>query len=139
MSRGLNKVMIIGRLGRDPEMRYTPSHRAVTNFNVAVGRSWKSADGERHSETEWFNVVAWGGLAEICHQYLSKGQQVYIEGRLQTRKWEDDEGQPRSTVEIVAKEMIMLGKNKKNDGSADDTDGNPDLDLLDSDEDEFPF
>lgn len=139
MSRGLNKVMIIGRLGRDPEMRYTPSHRAVTNFNVAVGRSWKSTDGERHSETEWFNVVAWGGLAEICHQYLSKGQQVYIEGRLQTRKWEDDEGQQRSTVEIVAKEMIMLGKSKKKDGSADDNDGNPDFDLLDSDEDEFPF
>lgn len=139
MSRGLNKVMIIGHLGRDPEMRYTPSHRAVTNFNVAVGRSWKSADGEKHSETEWFNVVAWGGLAEICHQYLSKGQQVYIEGRLQTRKWEDDEGQQRTTVEIVAKEMIMLSKGKKKDGSADEADENPDLDLLDSEEDEFPF
>jgi single-strand DNA-binding protein len=131
--------MIIGHLGRDPEMRYTPSHRAVTNFNVAVGRSWKSADGEKHSETEWFNVVAWGGLAEICHQYLSKGQQVYIEGRLQTRKWEDDEGQQRTTVEIVAKEMIMLSKGKKKDDSADEADENPDLDLLDSEEDEFPF
>ena len=64
------KLIVVGNLGRDPEMRYTPSHWAVTNFNVAVGRSWKSADGEKHSETEWFNVVAWGGLAEICHQYL---------------------------------------------------------------------
>ena len=92
MSRGLNKVMIIGHLGRDPEMRYTPSGRPVTTFAVATSRSWSSMDGERHQETEWFNVVAWGNLAEICKQYLTKGQQVYIEGRLQTRKWEDKEG-----------------------------------------------
>ena len=82
MSRGLNKVQIIGHLGRDPEMRYTPSGRPVTTFTVAVSRTWNTGDGERHSETEWFNVVAWGNLAEICKQYLTKGQQVYIEGRL---------------------------------------------------------
>jgi single-strand DNA-binding protein len=113
MSRGLNKVMIIGHLGRDPEMRYTPSGRPVTTFSVATTRSWTSADGERHEETEWFNVVAWGSLAEICNQYLHKGQQVYIEGRLQTRRWEDSEGNKHFTTELVAKEMIMLGDRRE--------------------------
>ena len=92
MSRGLNKVQIIGHLGKEPEMRYTPSGKPVTTFTVAVSRSWNTLDGERHNETEWFNVVAWGNLAEICNQYLTKGQQVYIEGRLQTRGWEDEQG-----------------------------------------------
>ncbi|MDP3450310.1 MAG: single-stranded DNA-binding protein, partial [Anaerolineaceae bacterium] len=77
MSRDLNKVMIIGHLGRDPEMRYTPSGRPVTTFTVATNRTWNTSDGEKHNETEWFNVVSWGNLAEICKQYLSKGQQVY--------------------------------------------------------------
>ncbi|NOH04069.1 MAG: single-stranded DNA-binding protein [Chloroflexi bacterium] len=109
MGRGLNKVQIIGHLGKDPEMRYTPSGKPVTTFTVAVGRSWNSADGERHNETEWFNVVAWGTLAEICKQYLVKGQQVYVEGRLQTRRWDDKEGVKHTSVEIVAGEMMMLG------------------------------
>ncbi len=113
MSRGLNKVMIIGHLGRDPEMRYTPSGRPVTTFSVATTRSWTSTDGERHEETEWFNVVAWGSLAEICNQYLHKGQQVYVEGRLQTRRWEDNEGNKHFTTELVAKEMIMLGDRRE--------------------------
>jgi single-strand DNA-binding protein len=113
MSRGLNKVLIIGHLGRDPEMRYTPSGRPVTTFSVATTRTWTSADGERHEETEWFNVVAWGSLAEICNQYLHKGQQVYIEGRLQTRRWEDSEGNKHFTTELVAKEMIMLGDRRE--------------------------
>jgi len=139
MSRGLNKVMIIGHLGRDPEMRFTPSHRAVTNFNVATSRSWKTADGERHTETEWFNVVAWGSLAEICHEYLAKGQQVYIEGRLQTRRWEDDEGNKRTTVEIHANEMIMLGRRKKQEAAGLDTDEDLEDDFLEESEDEFPF
>jgi len=117
MSRGLNKVMIIGRLGRDPEMRYTPSGRPVTTFNVVTDRSWNTSDGERHTETEWFNVVAWGNLAEICKQHLIKGQQVYIEGRLQTRRWEDQEGNKRSAVEIVANEMIMLGDRRESNTS----------------------
>ncbi|RME91182.1 MAG: single-stranded DNA-binding protein [Anaerolineae bacterium] len=136
MSRGLNKVMIIGNLGRDPEMRYTPSGRPVTTFSVAVNRSWNTSDGERHTETEWFNVVAWGNLAEICKQYLTKGQQVYIEGRLQTRYWEDKEGVKRTSVEVVASEMMMLGErrdaeqsgsSKKEEATAND------------EEDEFPF
>lgn len=120
MSRGLNKVMIIGRLGRDPEMRYTPSGRPVTTFNVATTRTWNSSDGERHSETEWFNVVAWGSLAEICKQHLVKNQQVYIEGRLQTRKWEDNSGNKRSSTEIVANEMIMIGDRSEINSSDDD-------------------
>ena len=112
MSRGLNKVMIIGHLGRDPEMRYTPSGRPVTTFSVATNRSWQSADGERHEETEWFNVVAWGSLAEFCNQNLVRGQQVYIEGRLQTRKWDDAEGKKHFATEVVAREVIMLGERR---------------------------
>ena len=107
--RGLNKLLIIGHLGRDPEMRYTPSGRPVTTFSVATSRSWTAGDGVRHDETEWFNVVAWGNLAEICNQHLHKGQQVYVEGRLQTRRWEDAEGNKHFTTELVAQEMIMLG------------------------------
>ncbi len=138
MSRGLNKVMIIGHLGKDPEMRYTPSGRPVTTFTVAVSRSWNSADGERHNETEWFNIVAWGNLAEICKQYLAKGQQVYIEGRLQTRRWDDKEGQKHTSVEIVASEMMMLGDRRDaNHGSEEQSapvEGEPA-----ASEDEFPF
>ena len=113
MSRGLNTVMIIGHLGRDPEMRYTPSGKPVTTFTVAVSRSWNSGDGERHTETEWFNIVAWGNLAETCKQYLTKGQQVYIEGRLQTRHWDDKEGQKHTSVEIVANEMTFLSERRE--------------------------
>jgi len=101
--------MIIGNLGRDPEMRYTPSGRPVTSFSVAVSRTWTSGEGERHEETEWFNVVAWGNLAEICKSHLSKSQQVYIEGRLQTRGWEDANGKKHFRTEVVANEMIVLG------------------------------
>ncbi len=110
MGRGLNKVMLIGNLGRDPEMRYTPSGKPVTSFSLASSRSWVSSDGERREETEWFNVVAWGNLAEICNQHLARGQQVYIEGRLQTRSWEDSNGQRHFRTEVVANEMIILGK-----------------------------
>ncbi len=113
MSRGLNKVMIIGNLGRDPEMRFTPSGRPVTTFSVATSRAWHSQDGQRHEETEWFNVVAWGSLAEICNQHLHKGQQVYVEGRLQTRRWEDAEGKMHFSTELVAREMIMLGDSRE--------------------------
>jgi single-strand DNA-binding protein len=141
MSRGLNKVMIIGNLGRDPEMRYTPSGRPVTTFTVATSRSWNTADGERHAETEWFNVVAWGNLAEICKQYLTKGQQVYVDGRLQTRHWEDKEGVKHSTVEIVAAEMMMLGDRRETSHgpageepvSSEEPENQPGT------EDEFPF
>jgi single-strand DNA-binding protein len=131
MSRGLNKVMIIGRLSREPEMRYTPSGRPVTTFNVATTRTWNSSDGERHTETEWFNVVAWGSLAEICNQHLSKNKQVYIEGRLQNRTWEDSTGNKRSSTEIVANEMIVLGDRRENTTSEIESDSQP--------EEEFPL
>lgn len=122
MSRGLNKVMIIGRLGRDPEMRYTPSGRPVTTFSVGTTRSWNTNEGERRSETEWFNVVAWSNLAEICNQYLLKDHLVYIEGRLQTRHWEDHEGVKHSSVEIVANEMIMLEERRESSKNASQPD-----------------
>ena len=138
MSRGLNKVQIIGHLGRDPEMRYTPSGRPVTTFTVAVSRSWNTVDGERHNETEWFNFVAWGNLSEICKQSLNKGQLVYMEGRLQTRRWDDKEGVKHTSVEVVANEMMMLGDRREHANSAGASDMADDHDLA-ANEDEFPF
>lgn len=108
MAKDLNKVMLTGYLGADPEMRYTAQGSAVTTFRVASGRSWKSADGTQHDDTEWFRVVAWEKLGEICNQYLTKGTRVYIEGRLQTRKWQDQNGQDRYTTEVIANDMIIL-------------------------------
>lgn len=108
MSRGLNKVLIIGALGSEPEMRYTPGGKPVTSFSVAVSRGWRTSEGERKEATEWFNVVSWGNLAEICNQHLRKGSQVYIEGRLQTRSWEDGSGIKHFRTELVANEMIIL-------------------------------
>jgi len=108
MARGLNKVLIIGNLGRDPELRYTPGGKPVTAFSIAVSRTWTTSNGEKREATEWFNVVAWGNLAEVCNQYLRKGSRVYIEGRLQTRSWDDPEGQRHSRTEVVANEMIIL-------------------------------
>jgi single-strand DNA-binding protein len=123
MSRGLNKAMIIGHLGRDPEMRYTPSGKPVTTFTVATSRTWTSSDGERHTDTEWFNIVTWGNLAEICKQYLNKGQQVYVEGRLQTRRWEDSNGAKHTSIEIVASEMMILGdRHEASDAQTDESD-----------------
>jgi single-strand DNA-binding protein len=142
MSRGLNKVQIIGHLGKEPEMRYTPSGKPVTTFTVAVSRSWNTGDGERHSETEWFNIVAWGNLAEICKQYLTKGQQVYVEGRLQTRRWEDKEGGKHASVEIVASEMMMLGERRDHNNHAQSTSSDSTSEETQNsvhDEDEFPF
>ena len=134
MSRGLNKVMIIGRLGRDPEMRYTPSGKPVTSFSVATNRSWVNSEGERREDTEWFNVVAWGNLAEICKQYLTKGQQVYVEGRLQTRGWEDQDGKKHYRTELVANEMIMLGERRGTETSAERQER-----AAASESNEFPF
>ena len=114
MARCLNKVMIIGYLGRDPEMRFTPTGKSVSSFSVACNRSWKSKDGERHTETDWFNVVAWGDLAEISKQYLSKGSMVYVEGRLQIREWVDSKDNPQKSVEIVARDIMLMDSKNKN-------------------------
>ena len=107
---GINKVILIGRLGSDPEVRYTPSGVAVANFSIATSEEWKDKDsGERRERTEWHRIVAWRKLGEICGEYLSKGKQVYIEGRLQTRDWEDRDGNKRYTTEIVATDVQFLG------------------------------
>ena len=113
MARGLNKVQIIGNLGADPEMRYTPSGTAVTNFRVAVNRTRRGPDGDDIEETEWFRVVAFNKLAEVCGEFLSKGQPVYIEGRLQSRKYTGNDGIERTAVEIVAGELLMLSSGKR--------------------------
>ena len=107
--RSLNKVLLIGNLGRDPEVRYTSSGKAVATFTLATSQQWKDQGGTDQERTEWHRVVAWGRLGEVCGEYLSKGRQVFIEGRIQTREWEDQEGNKRTTVEIVANDMIMLG------------------------------
>jgi single-strand DNA-binding protein len=101
--------MIIGNLGRDPEMRYTPQGTAVTSFSVAVSRSWNSKDGgEQQEETDWFRVTAWNKLAEICNQYLTKGQRVYVEGRVSMRMWDGNDGQKHGSLELTANDLMML-------------------------------
>jgi len=110
MARGVNKVILIGNLGNDPDMRYTASGAAVANITIATTESWKDkVSGEKQEKTEWHRVVFFGRLAEIVGEYLRKGSQIYVEGRLQTHKWEDKEGKDRYTTEIVANEMQMLG------------------------------
>ncbi len=109
MSRSVNKAIIIGNLGSDPEIRTTPSGTRVTTLSVATNRRWASRSGEMQEETQWHRVVAWNRLAEIAEQYLKKGDRVYVEGRIQYRQWEDQNGQKRFSTEIVANEMVMLG------------------------------
>src|SRR6476660_6380499 len=108
--------MIIGNLGRDPEMRYTPSGQAVTQFTVAVNRNYKDQQGERQEETEWFRVVAWGQQAEFAAEYLRKGAKVYVEGRIQTRQWEGQDGQKRYTTELVANTIQNLERRQRDEG-----------------------
>jgi single-strand DNA-binding protein len=109
----LNRVMVIGNIGRDPEMRYTPKGQAVTSFSLAATRHWTTSDGDRRDATEWFNVVSWGSLAEICNQYLTKGRRVYVEGELRTRSWTEPDGKKHFRTELVANEMILLGPRPK--------------------------
>lgn len=110
-SRGLNKVLLIGNLGADPEMRYTPSGKAVTTFSVAVNRMRRDqGSGEQQKDTQWFNIVAWEQLAEFCSRYLAKGRSVYVEGRLQNRSWDAPDGTKRYKTEVVAQEIILLDR-----------------------------
>jgi len=107
---GINKAILVGRLGADPEVRYTPSGVAVANFNIATSEEWKDKDtGEKKERTEWHRIVVWGKLGELCGEYLSKGRQVYIEGRIQTRSWDDRDGNKRYTTEIIANDVQFLG------------------------------
>ena len=110
MARGVNKVILVGNLGRDPEVRYSPNGQAVANVTIATSESWKDkTTGDKQERTEWHRIVFFGRLAEIAGEYLKKGSQIYVEGRLQTRKWQDKDGHDRYTTEIVANEMQMLG------------------------------
>jgi len=113
----VNKVLVIGNLGQDPDMKYTADGQAVTSFSVASNRKYKTSSNEQRDETEWFQVVAWGKLAETCNEYLSKGKQVYVEGRLHSKTWEDRNGEKRFTNEIVLANVEFLG------GGRDDSDG----------------
>lgn len=117
---GLNKVMLIGRLGSDPELRYTPDGTAVASFSIATSEEWKDKNtGEKKERTEWHRVVAWRKLGEICGEYLAKGKQVYVEGRIQTRGWEDKDGNKRYTTEIIASDIQFLGaKDSSNAGGS---------------------
>ena len=120
MARGINKVIVVGNLGADPDARYMPNGNAVTNISVATSESWKDKEtGDRQERTEWHRVVFFGRLAEIASEYLKKGSQVYVEGRLKTRKWEDKEGNDRWTTEIVANDMQMLGERISSSSNSD--------------------
>ncbi len=114
--RSLNKVMIIGNIVRDPELRYTPQNTAACSFSVATNRSWTGSDGSEQESVEYHRIVAWGKLGEICNQILSKGRKVYVEGRLQTRNWETKEGEKRSTTEIIADQAIALDSRGSGEG-----------------------
>lgn len=107
--RSLNRVMLLGNVGRDPEVRYTASGRAVATFTLATSQRWRDQEGNDQERTEWHKIVAWGRLGEICGEYLGKGKQAFIEGRIQSREWEDQDGNKRTTVEIVASDLILLG------------------------------
>jgi len=109
----LNKVMLIGRLGKDPEVRYTPDGSPVANFSLATGEFWTDKSGTRQERTEWHNIVAWNKLADLSSRYLKKGRQVYIEGRIRTREWDDRDGNKRRTTEIIANQMVLLGSRQE--------------------------
>ncbi|MBS2025915.1 MAG: single-stranded DNA-binding protein, partial [Deltaproteobacteria bacterium] len=115
-SSGVNKVILIGNLGKDPEVRYTPGGQAVANFNIATNETWNDKSGQKQERTEWHRIVAWGKTAELCGQYLSKGRQVYIEGQLQTREWNNKEGVKQYTTEVVAKQVTFLQGGERGSG-----------------------
>jgi single-strand DNA-binding protein len=136
----VNKVILIGNLGRDPEVRYTPSGTAVANFSLATTENWTNKDGEKQSRTEWHRIEAWGRLGEICGEYLSKGSQVYIEGSIRTDEWEDQEGNKRQTAKIRAWRMQMLGSRAQAESLSNEGFG-PEAETASSGptEDDIPF
>ena len=129
----LNKMQVIGNLGSDPEMRYTPNGNPVTSFSIATNRRYTDSQGERHEETEWFRVVAWNQLAELCNQYLSKGRRAYVDGRLRSSTWEGQDGQTRFSNEIIAERVLFLDRAPGGSGSTENEEGSP------FDEDSLPF
>jgi len=136
----LNKTMLIGRLGADPEVRYTPSGTAVANFNIATTEQYKNKAGEKEESTEWHRVVAWSRLAEICQEYLQKGKLVYIEGKLRSRTWEDNDGNRHRVTEVVAQTMRMLDRAGFNGSSGDSRNNEPpNYDVPGPADDDIPF
>ena len=137
----INKAIVIGHLGRDPEVTYTQSGQARASFTLATNENWKDREGKKQERTEWHRIVVWGKLAEICGQYLSKGRQCYIEGRLQTREWDDKDGNKRTTTEIVSREMVMLGGRGSGPEAATQSvaDENPPVQNPPVQDDDIPF
>jgi single-strand DNA-binding protein len=133
----VNKVILIGRLGRDPELRYTQGGQAVANFTLATNERYSNKSGEQQERTEWHRIVAWGKTGELCAQYLAKGRNVYVEGRLQTREWEDKEGQKRSTTEIVAQNVTFLDSARS--GAPAGASGEPQRPAAPPASDDIPF
>ena len=129
---GVNKVILIGNLGADPDFRHTPSGTAVSNLRLATTEVFSNREGEKNKRTEWHRVVTFGRLAEICNQYLKKGRQVYIEGRLQTREWEDKSGDKRYTTEIVATNMVMLGSRGEGGFAAEEAQAEAPAEVVDA-------
>ena len=127
---GVNKVILVGNLGKDPEVRYLDSGVAVANFSLATTESYKNKEGERVSQTEWHNIVLWRGLAEVAEKYLKKGSSVYVEGKIKNRKWEDKDGNTRYNTEILADNMTMLGSKPSPDSSQS---------IASADTDDLPF
>ena len=123
---GLNKMMVIGNVGTDPEMRYTPNGNPVTSFRLATGRTYTTSDGERREETEWFTIVSWNQLAEQCNQYLLKGRRVYVEGRLKSNNWTGQDGQARFSNEIIANRVLFLDRGTEGGGPGTEGDQAPD-------------
>ena len=140
MARGVNKVILVGNLGRDPEVRYSANGAAVANVTIATTEQWKDRNsGENQERTEWHRVVFWGRLAEVVGEYLKKGSQVYVEGKLQTRKWQDQSGQDKYTTEVVASDMQMLGGRGGGGGSAPSGGGQASSGGFDDFDDDIPF
>ena len=135
---GVNKVILVGNLGDDPIVRFTKNGNAVASFSIATSEKWTGKDGEKHEKTEWHRIIAWNKLGEICGEYLSKGKQVYIEGKLQTRKWEDNDGNEKHTTEIVANNMTMLGQRGSSEGSGHQSSGSQ-TPPEDFEDDDIPF
>jgi single-strand DNA-binding protein len=131
----LNRVTLIGNLGRDAELRYTQNQQPVATFTLATSERWTDKQGQKQERTEWHRIVAWGRLAEFCSEYLRKGRQVFVEGRLQTRQWDDKEGNKRSTVEIVARSILLLGSRSEGDRGPEE---GP-IEEMESPEEDIPF
>ena len=140
MSGSVNKVILIGNLGADPELKYMPSGDPVANFSIATTETYRDRDGNQQKKTEWHKIVAFRKLAEICGEYLKKGKQVYVEGKIQTRSWEDNSGVKRYTTEIVANQMQMLGrKDEYDDVDSNQSSQSSDSQKVENNEDDLPF